>query len=370
MHDRGIFWRLCRHRPSEQGLSVEDFFTELWAYVLKNHLELRNNILSLIGAKIHETDWCIETQVEYPPASLSGSKLPCRPDLRLSCQEACLLFEHKIDAKQHYENIIDDLGFELAYSQLERYLATDESARVVLISLGTMQIDSKVLNNPRYLRPKDRPHFLWGDFYPIVQDYAAAQGKEDLFIIELRRFMEALEMMPPREGVGIIPSANEPGMKAERAAMKRFWEKAIETLRANGWIKIYWGLEIEVRHPEFPDVKLSFEMRFGERMGQTDGFLKVRLRILDGEAIDRDCLKNRLSSQGYVARVYSTKTSEKPPRKCWDIIGVTRVTRPEYIGEGDPGDRLADFVLDVLDPIHSVLGLPQVHTKGYSLNNR
>ncbi len=296
--------------------------------------------------------YAIETQVAYGAANLDGSTMQCRPDIRIITQRERILVEHKIEASQHIEAVA---GHAEGYSQLERYLAADPKARVGLVTLGPTDVRPGVLENSRYLRPSGRTHFVWHDLFPAVETYAQQGGADDPFVIELVAFMEELGMQTPREGVGIIPAANVEGIKAERRALSLWWRPTLDLALEQGWIKTHSGLDLLLRRKrgEYPEI--HFDMRAREKQGKTDGFLKARLRV-DADAADgADELARELRRAGYDATVGRARGANGP---CVDVVCLTRQTRTEYIGEGDPTERLTRFGCDAMQAFHHFLDLP------------
>lgn len=362
--NRSLYWRLSRHRASGEGLSKEDFFTELWAFLLQRNETFLSAVLEVVGINTGPGVWTVETQAEYPPAPLAGCAMPCRPDLRLACGSTRILFEHKIDAQQHGERVTDAFGNVRVYSQLERYLAVDAVADLALVALKPTPIAPSVLACSRYRRPPGREHFLWRDFFSAA-DQAARDDKAGGHLSELIAFMAELGMQPPREGVGVIPSANMPGMEAERNAWKFHWCGAIRLLEANGWTRVNWGLEVEFTRGKEKFPSLYLDMRYRERAGIQDGVLKARLRCVaeegqDGkrqmQAIDR--LVREFQWRGFSAKSEPTRASNAGHRPRIDVVCETKCTRTEFIGEGDPDKRLKEFALEVVGCIHDKFEWP------------
>ena len=348
---------MCNLRSTENHTHTEDFFTELWAFVLQNHPVLTDQILQFMNIDSADHSWKIETQVAYSSASLPGSDKGCRPDLRIENDSIQVLVEHKIDSKQSRETVYDDNGNAHSYSQVERYLALTPTAKVAFISLGSEKIDPEVLHHPQYLKPEHHNHFRWLDFYPIIERYSRTEHA-DLFVAELVQFMFDLSMHPPRKGTGMLPSTNEPNMLAERKACSVWWVPTIDLLERNGWRCYKQGLEAEFcrRDDDYPN--LYFDMRYGEQQGIKDGVLKVRLRMKGTVDVPMGTILYDYTKLGYESRKERYKS--KKVGVCTDIVCSIKQTRPEYIGDEDPSKRLADFALSVLKPIHAFLGLPDV----------
>ena len=347
-----IFHRLASYRPSERGLSLEDFFTELWAYVLRKHPPLVDRVLQVLGVP-PAPPYQIETQVAYGAAALEGSRMQCRPDLRVTTSQGIVLIEHKIEASQHIESVEGADGG--GYTQLERYLAVAPEASVALISLGPLDIRPNVRDNPRYRKPAGREHFVWHSLFPAVESYAQDAGAADPFIVELIEFMEELGMRTPREGVGIIPAANLDGIKAERKALSLWWRPTLNLALQQGWIKTHSGLDLLLQREHGDYAQVHLDMRYREKEGVADGFLKARLRVLEHRAEGAKSLMNHLTQAGYQASMQRARATREP---CIDIICLTLRSRTEYIGDGDPTERLTRFACDAMSAFHWFLGLP------------
>lgn len=356
--DRGLFYRLCHHRPRDKGLSREDFFTELWAYVLRMHPELLRRILDAMMVNSGDESWTVETQVEYPAASLEGSKMLCRPDLRLGNESARILIEHKIESKQHEESLKTDEGVAQSYNQLTRYLAVDSEALVAFVTVSPQKIDADTLNHPRYRHPEGREHFRWCDFFPIVDRYCRENSSDDRLLAELVVFMKHLHMEPHKEGVGMIPAANSEDMKEARFHHKEWWRMSIKEMNSLGWQCMSWGLDIQFTRPGSRYPSLYFDMRFGEKAGVRDGRLRGRLRV-DNFSFDSNTLVKRLREMPLRVSADSkaTKTSTVPPIPCIDVSWTMTRTRPEFVGTNDPQEALKDFVLESERLVRPMLGI-------------
>jgi hypothetical protein len=96
----------------------------------------------------------VETQPAFPGTS-------CRPDLLLWLTDGrTIICEHKLEASET-PLFLPDGEKRL---QLERYVEL-EVDKVAYFRATLEAPPSKVLDSPKYLRPRSSPHFLWRDLY-------------------------------------------------------------------------------------------------------------------------------------------------------------------------------------------------------------
>lgn len=127
----------------------------------------------------------VESQPAFPGTS-------CRPDLRLSLTDGrTIICEHKLEACETPLSLPDGER----RLQLERYVEL-EVDKVAYFRSTLETPPSKVLDSPKYLRPRSSPHFLWRDLYePLLMGQHVVSAW-------LRDAFEKLGFTPPVPHIG------------------------------------------------------------------------------------------------------------------------------------------------------------------------
>jgi hypothetical protein len=135
-------------------LKAEDRLTYSWAYVLNTVPGLGQRFADWIGDRAGLGETTFRTAIDHPAGTARD-----RPDFQLRCDNWSMLFEHKL-----YSG--------LGVAQLERYLeyATDGRRNYLgLVTPRLVDVSPAVVRHRRYKRPMQRKHFLWQDFFPLIQ---------------------------------------------------------------------------------------------------------------------------------------------------------------------------------------------------------
>lgn len=157
----------------------------------------------------------VETQPEFP-----GTR--CRPDMVLHLEGgrriAC---EHKLEAPE-------TLGVEDDRGQLERYLELPIDG-LVYVRRAWLPPGETVLSNQKYVRPAEKEHFIWSDFFPLL-----VPGQH-LLVDWLREGFEWLGYTPPDPNVGELTL--RPEGEAERAMLDfaKLWDRVRTSSARMGW---------------------------------------------------------------------------------------------------------------------------------------
>lgn len=135
-------------------LGAEDRLTFSWAYVLNTEPRLGQRVIDLVTARTGLPEAEFASAIDHP----SGTQRD-RPDFVLKTNTWSLVLEHKLDAG-------------LGVRQLERYLEYAGDGRrtyLGLVAPRLMDVSPAVLRHPRYRKPKGTQHFLWQDFFPLIE---------------------------------------------------------------------------------------------------------------------------------------------------------------------------------------------------------
>jgi hypothetical protein len=171
-----LFTGLLRWSDNKEALTVrENFFTAALIGVLnEDQIFARAFVKRLCRERKRFGPHSIaHSQISLEPrtariASLNGQRLTCYPDLTLvidsrSGRPKRLQVEVKLGAPEGKK-----AG---GPNQLAKYLAMGSNDRLAYIRGFPQRVERSVLRNPRYCRPQnDRDHFLWSDFFPLVED--------------------------------------------------------------------------------------------------------------------------------------------------------------------------------------------------------
>ena len=135
-------------------LGAEDRLTFSWAYVLNTEPRLGQRVIDLVTARTGLPEAEFASAIDHP----SGTQRD-RPDFVLKTNMWTMVLEHKLEAG-------------LGVKQLERYLEYAGDGRrtyLGLVAPRLMDVSPAVLRHPRYRKPKGTQHFLWQDFFPLIE---------------------------------------------------------------------------------------------------------------------------------------------------------------------------------------------------------
>ncbi|EOC1796632.1 hypothetical protein ACI1HQ_003050 [Vibrio fluvialis] len=192
----------------------EDHLTEFFAACLNSSDKFSNAFVQFVfGRECTKQLVSVETQSIYPH---------CRPDMKLIFDDkTILLCENKLDAMETLGNEHTDYQ-----QQLERYLTLDvDSVMYIRTSLKSPSLS--VLNHPKYLKPEDKSHFLWRDFYDLLI------GDSNPLVRELKAGFEYMGFVPPNPTIGDL-SRQAP--REQRENFSKFWAATEVQAQQGGWV--------------------------------------------------------------------------------------------------------------------------------------
>jgi hypothetical protein len=200
----------------------EDHLTEFFAAALVHVPSFRQAYADLVVAPFaRKSGWPapvidrIDTQAEYPGTG-------CRPDMVLYLAGGKVIAcEHKLEAAETFGSE-DDRG------QLERYLELPIDG-LVYVRRAWQAPSELVTTNPRYIRPTEREHYLWYDFFQLLTP------GQHMLVDWLREGFEGLGYTPPNPNVGELKLRSE---GEERRAMEDFaklWGRVRTSAMGLGW---------------------------------------------------------------------------------------------------------------------------------------
>jgi len=122
-------------------------------------------------------------------------------------------------------------------AQLGKYLGQSLSG-VAYIRAQEASLGQLVLQHPRYLKPADRAHFLWSDFY---SDIEACVGTDCVLTIALLELFQHYGFEPPKPEIGDLTHSDEKIANENRRNFAKLWESTKSDLRKLGWRQISPG---------------------------------------------------------------------------------------------------------------------------------
>jgi len=268
----------------------------------------------------------VETQPEFPGTG-------CRPDMVLHLEGgrriAC---EHKLEAPE-------TLGAEDDRRQLERYLELPIDG-LVYVRRAWLPPGEAVLSNPKYVRPAEKEHFLWSDFFPIL-----VPGQH-LLVDWLREGFEWLGYTPPDPNVGELTLRPEGGAERAMLDFAKLWDRVRSSSARMGWT-VQSGSTIQVylvNHRTSPvwQVLISPESK-GEFLVRFTPHDEVHLEPI------RTAVAKAAAVLGIETRVKVTSGSKKGQRvKVVDV----RAARSLVLGmEKQAVEALEHRLLEFVEPL-------------------
>ena len=194
--------------------SVENHLTEFVAAALILNASFRRGFAEiLLATRPFALITTVETQVpDYPHG--------CCPDMRLVLGDGrIILCENKIEA-------VESSTKDSSMGQLERYL--DLAADGVAYIRGSWKPPThKVLNHPKYIKPANREHFLWRDFYNLLEG--------DVFLEWLRKGFEDMGYTPLLSSIGDLSDPDRDKKLANQKEFAKLWILTRSNLEQMGW---------------------------------------------------------------------------------------------------------------------------------------
>jgi len=154
-----------------------------------------------------------------------------RPDLTLTLADGHVVaIEHKLDA---IETLAGELAEGEPIGQLTRYLDEPAIAAVAFVRSTLKPPGDTVLSHPKYIRPLQQHHFLWRDFYPLLEATSSHYGTW------LREAFDRQGFTPPHPFVGELTS------QVARTNFAKYWLPVRTLAHDLGW-KVGTGSIVEL----------------------------------------------------------------------------------------------------------------------------
>lgn len=225
--------------------SKENHLTEFFTAALVLSEKLRKNIINFLGKS---SDFEIESQVTISKinSQTTFADFNGQPDMEIKLSDGrVIIFENKIDAPQ----TLDSEG----EPQLERYLELPVDG-LVYVRESWKNLDKKILKSNRYIRPPHgEDHFLWRDFYPLLEkvDEPLCQWVKEGF--------ENEGYTPPPENIPPLYTPDGKYLKENQKEFAKYWKKTQAWAKRQGWKtgkSSYKDLRLH-SHSEKPRIKIS-----------------------------------------------------------------------------------------------------------------
>jgi hypothetical protein len=340
MHD--LFSKLRKLTDQEENL-----FTECLAETLRSDPQLlRQFVKRLCGqvaGRTHASRGSIEVRTQV---DLNGSIL----DMIFCVSEALAIgVENKLHSPEGKERD--------GKTQLEKYIGLVHAGKLSHLAFITgyhTDAPTRVAGNKGYLRPceqgkKMRDHFMWTDFYPMIERRASkAPASLAPYLLSL---LIDLGFKPPSPEIGDLNDPDEEVARRNKTNFANFWERTKQALRKRGW---------ETTHID--KAGLWVEGGKAKRLKITDinpcynrGNLRFNLTLKNGvktQAVAGGLMgMGRHYGAGFSARPAFTSRTVAGRRRKVAIVKVLYPLSKLVENRKKIPERLEDLVLAVVDKV-------------------
>lgn len=178
--NKGLFNTLFNLKLHHADNPLEDYLTELFAYVLDQDQLLTNEFLKELGVinKDFQNEISVRTQVNL--RSLPGHVSASKPDMIISADKMQIIFEHKVDSSEGED-------------QLKRYAqhldkSDAEIKKLVYITRDYEQKDVKGIIAETSLKPNNFKQKRWFEVFHFLKN--SEVNNEGTLVEELKLFMK------------------------------------------------------------------------------------------------------------------------------------------------------------------------------------
>ena len=257
-----------------------------------------------------------------------------RPDLTLMLTDGHVVaVEHKVDA-------IETLGFASEdgepLGQLRRYLDDPAIAAVAFVRSTLKPPADEVLGSSKYIQPADRQHFLWRDFYPLLE------ASSSRYAAWLREAFEADGYTPPHTLVGELTARDA------RVNFAKYWLPVRAVAHDLGW-DVGTGSLVELYlSPRQTHVPATVWIN------PTDSMLVFRATPTDPAQTERIA---RLLGDATAALGFSGTTDIRTVPRAAGKVAVVDVCVPmrRVLGTADSGPTVEAHLFAFVEPLLQAL---------------
>jgi hypothetical protein len=146
----------------------EDHLTEFFAAALEIDEPFRDAYTALIIAPFAEANHWAPPRIRFVETQKNFDGHGSCPDMTLTLEDGHIIAcEHKLEAMETLAPLVDELPDPVP--QLQRYLASLPIDGLAFVRSSLKPPDAWVLDHRKYLRPRNRQHYLWRDFFPLLE---------------------------------------------------------------------------------------------------------------------------------------------------------------------------------------------------------
>lgn len=234
----------------------EDHMTEFFAAALEVSPKFSQAYYNLVISSYAK-------KMKWEPATIVGittqydfKDTSCRPDMILTLSNGKVIAcEHKLDAEETLGKAVvcekkldagatigdtDDGSEEKKeVKQLERYLKLPIDG-LVYVRSSWKRIKNEVLDNEKYVKPVRCDHYMWRDFYPLLE------ASDDHVLVKwLREGFKSVGFTPPHPSIGEMAGREKEVNISNRKNFTKFWDRTRSCARKLGW-KVSSGSIVEL----------------------------------------------------------------------------------------------------------------------------
>jgi hypothetical protein len=314
------------------GESKEDFFTECLAATLQEDTALARHFLVALCVQgidevsIRNSAIKIETQAPFPHSCV---------DMVFKVGGLSVGVENKLWSRE-------------GEGQLAKYLRLPLN-RVAFITGYYSRISPEVLNHPSYMKPTNgRGHFMWSDFFTLVETSAKRPSTSVLNKALLALFVH-LGFEPPRPEIGDLLDPDDLLAKENRRNFAKLWTHTRTRLQERGWTSFSSGSIAELYVRKGNSKQLSWVWLDPV---QQPGNLRVGLNFDRGVDLDKAVAEIEASTNPLIAQAVVIQRMARRDKSKAPVVDV-QISFNTLFGKISTADsmskRLADYVLAVLD---------------------
>ena len=328
----------------------EDVFTECLAETLRSDPEFKRGFLEklcgpVVGKSVLSQEAIdVKTQVGFDGAV---------PDMIF-----CIAGKVSIGVENKLQSPEGREGY--GRTQLKKYLKlvdAGELSGLAFITGYPANVLPQVVSHKGYLCPleggeKQREHFMWRDFYPLIEK-RASKSRTGL-AKALKRLFEYLGFEPPSPNIGDLNDPDIEKAKRNKQNFAPFWDLTCQELKSRGWdvgpvdISGLWAWDGKTKRVRNADINPNY-----------GNCLRFNLTLRKGAS--RQAVIDALSG---LERVYGRDLRVEPdvalrvaPRKAGGklrkvpIVKVLYPLRKLVEDKKRIPEKLAEIVLEVVDKV-------------------
>lgn len=309
----------------------EDHLTEFFAGALDLDEQFRRAYAELIIAPFANGRGWSAPEIVGVATQGSYDDVCSRPDMILNLNDGHVIaVEHKLDAPQTMVSI--PAQGEEAVAQLVRYLSAADIHGVAFVRTSLTSPEQAVIENPKYIRPLQRQHFLWRDFYPLLEEASSR------YCQWLRDGFKALGFTPPHPMVGDLT------IPENRENFAKLWDRTKVRAHGLGW-KVQTGNKVEL----YLQSQKSGLCR-NIWVSPTDGVLIFRADAVTSESSQALLEELRMHAPAIADSVQVERRAVPRKGVKQEVVDVYVPLR-NYLGEQGSAEGVEEKLLQFVEPL-------------------